>query len=319
MRDLRTWFSNPFADRNISYVKLNLFAADCIARLTNNNGSGLFTAILAQLVTAYQGYFGDINDVDLANAIQKSFTAAKDNVFNTFKATVSQQEGLVRSTFGKDDPIYLEFFPLGLSEYSKATLGNVETLINRLVDRGQAHSAQLGSGFLNTFQNIQTNYQAARTAQLGRKSTTSDQRTERHGTRAELETELFRAVFAVGMNFPGDVDRCMDFFDQTIIRSSNENDDDDATIKVSGRVTIAASGTPIVNARVVLAGGGGAIEVFTGVGGYYTIEVPNPEAPEAGTLSVSATGFMSASSPVTINPDEDRNEDFGLHPAPPTP
>lgn len=218
MTDLNRWFANPFGVTRISYEKLRLFAADVISRLTNNNGSGLFTAILAQLVAAYQAYFGDITDVDLAKAIQKSFTASKDNLFKTFQETVSRQEGLVRSKFGKDDPRYQEFFPLGLTEFTKATLANVETLMTRMVNRGQAYVADLGTDFVNEFTNILTNYQAARTAQLSKKSTTADQRTERHQTRANIETELFRAMFVVGQNFPGNVDRCLDFFDQSIIR-----------------------------------------------------------------------------------------------------
>ncbi|MBP9152609.1 MAG: hypothetical protein KBF73_10025 [Flavobacteriales bacterium] len=247
MKDLRNWFANPFAGPKISYEKLKLFAADVIARLTNNNGSGLFTAVLAQLVAAYQSYFGDITDVDLASAIQKSFTASKDNLFNTFKAAVSRQEGLVRSTFGKDSPIYMEFFPLGLTQYSNATLANVETLMSRMAASGQAHVAELGPNFVNEFQSILTNYQAARTAQLGRKSLTSDERTERHSTRAELETQLFSAMFTVGFNYPGNVDRCMDFFDQTIIRTSTNGSTADDIETFTGDVepmnTVTVTGT----------------------------------------------------------------------------
>jgi hypothetical protein len=287
MKNLRNWFANPFADPKISYEKLKLFAADVIARLTNNNGSGLFTAVLAQLVAAYQSYFGDITDVDLAAAIQKSFTASKDNLFRTFKEAVSRQEGLVRSKFGKDSGTYLEFFPLGLSEYSKATLANVETLMTRMADRGQAYVADLGNDFANEFQNILTNYQAARTAQLGRKSLTSDERTERHSTRADLETQLFSAMFTVGLNFPGNVDRCMDFFDQTIIRTPSSG------------------------------GGGGDTEVFAGeVNPMKTVTVTSEVEPTAsmvfkntGTVPLMVCAANSANEPCTagviVNPGQE--------------
>lgn len=287
MKNLRTWFANPFADRNISYEKLKVFAADVIARLTNNNGTGLFTAVLAQLVVAYQNYFGDITDVDLAAAVQKSFTASKDNLFKTFKDSVSQQEGLVRSKFGKGTPTYMEFFPLGLTEYSNATMANVETLMTRMANRGQAYVADLGSDFANLFQNILTNYQAARTAQLGRKSVTSDERTERHATRAELEIELFRAMFTVGLNYPGNVDRCMDFFNQSIIRTTTNN------------------------------GGGADEETFTGeVAPQSTVTVTDSVQPMAsitfkntGTVPLTVCGVTDSSQPCTsgavVNPGEE--------------
>lgn len=287
MKNLRNWFANPFADPKISYEKLKLFAADVIARLTNNNGSGLFTAVLAQLVAAYQSYFGDITDLDLAAAIQKSFTSSKDNLFKTFKGAVSRQEGLVRSVFGKDSGEYLEFFPLGLTQYSSATLANVETLMVRMADRGQAYSAELGTAFGTEFQNILNNYQAARSAQLGRKSLTSDERTQRHSTRAELETQLFSAMFAVGLNFPGNVDRCMDFFDQTIIRSSSN------------------------------AGGGGDVETFMGeVNPMSTVNVTSSIEPMAsitfrntGAVALMVCMAEAADEPCTVgavvNPGEE--------------
>lgn len=287
MKNLRNWFANPFADPKISHEKLKLFAADVIARLTNNNGSGLFTAILAQLVAAYQSYFGDITDVDLAAAIQKSFTSSKDNLFKTFKEAVSRQEGLVRSVFGKDSGTYMEFFPLGLSQYSQATMANVETLMVRMADRGQAYAAELGNDFGTEFQNILNNYQAARSAQLGRKSQTSDERTQRHGTRAELETQLFSAMFAVGLNFPGNVDRCMDFFDQTIIRTPSSS------------------------------GGSGDSETFTGeVDPMSTVSVTSNVEPTAsmtfkntGTVPLMVCAANSANEPCTagvvVNPGQE--------------
>lgn len=218
MQQFISWFTNPFDNPRISHNRLNLFSTDVIARITNGNGNGMFTALLVQLTNAYQDHFGDIKDVDLASAVLKSLTAAKDNVMATFKAMVQQQEGAVRSEFGRDSPTYLEFFPLGLTEYTNASLGNVETLMTRMVDRAQTYQADLGTDFVDMFTDVKTNFRAARSAQLTRKSTVSDERTSRHSTRAALNRELFRAMFTVGMNFPGDVDRCMDFFDQRILR-----------------------------------------------------------------------------------------------------
>jgi len=45
-----------------------------------------------------------------------------NNLFDTFKKTVSQREGTIRGLYGKDSATYLEFLPAGLTEYSQATL-----------------------------------------------------------------------------------------------------------------------------------------------------------------------------------------------------
>lgn len=98
-----------------------------------------------------------------AQAIQKSFTPSKDNLVATFKSGVSRQEGLVCGKFGKDSSPYIEFFPLGITEYRKATMDNVLNLMNGMADLGQEYVADLGNDFIE-FQKILNNYQSACTA-----------------------------------------------------------------------------------------------------------------------------------------------------------
>jgi hypothetical protein len=310
-----------FDDKALSDLNLRSFSDNHLIRLANNNPGGVYSPMIASTTVAYTAYFGNMTNEAVKEAISEGLTVdmniAREAVINK----ISKQQALVIFLFGDGIGIYQQFFPHGMDEYHQSKLDNLTTILERYQTAANAHLFTTYPTEVSDVTALITAYRNARNAQLSAFSETDTLRTGRRETRKVLTLQLTRNILTLAIDFLENPDRFNDYYDPSLLpkSSSNDNEDDDATIKVSGRVTIAASGMPIVNARVVLAGGGGAIEVFTGVGGYYTIEVPNPEAPEAGTLSVSATGFMSASSPVTINPDEDHNEDFGLHPAPPTP
>jgi hypothetical protein len=226
MINLQTLFENFFNTDRISDDNLKKFTQDHIQRLTNNNGSGMFTELLTDTNTAYTTYFGKITDKDLAFAVQQSLTMSADNLMETFKSSVSQKEGIIRGTYGKDSPVYQEFFPLGVSEYSNATKANIETLMTRMVNSSTAHVAELGLPFKTLFTDIKTNYIAARTAQLAKISEVSTDRTDTHTTRDVIETQLCKNLHFIGYSFPGNADRCMDFFDQSIVRPSQSSASD---------------------------------------------------------------------------------------------
>lgn len=249
MINLFTIFENIFRSDRVSDDNLKKFSQDHIQRLTANNGGGLFTTLLAEIVAAYTGYFGNITEKDLAFAIQQSLTLTTNNLIQTFKDTVSQKEGIIRGTYGKDSPTYQEFFPFGLSEYHQATKANVETLMIRMVSSATAHEVDLGVPFKILFKGIKDNYIAARAAQLAKIGEVSTERTQTHSTREMVEVQLCKNMHFIGFTFPANPDRCMDFFDQSIIRPS-QSSASDGIGRAAGTIVDSVSGLPVPNAIV---------------------------------------------------------------------
>ena len=103
-------------------------------RFIANNPGSTYDAIIADITAAHTDYYGAITDEDVKTAIKEGSTIAMNGALKLFKETVSQKEGIVRGTYGADSPTYQEFFPHGLTEYSKATLANAEMLMDRMVD-----------------------------------------------------------------------------------------------------------------------------------------------------------------------------------------
>jgi hypothetical protein len=227
MMDLKRLFKNHFNTNKISDDKLRKFAEVHLQRLSANNGTAQFTTMITATTAAYNSYFGSITNEDTKFAIQQGLTIAMNNVVENFKKFVSQKEGIVRGNFNKETPEYQEFFPLGLTEYSNATLANIETLISRFVGAAERHNAVLGAALQSDAENYLTDFQNARTAQLNKIGEVQAQKSETSTTRDGIENELMKNVHLIASMFIGNVDRCMDFFDQSFIRDTENGEEEE--------------------------------------------------------------------------------------------
>ncbi len=217
MINLETLFKVPFDTDKISDDNLNKFTNDHIQRIIANNDNGQYDLMRDATITAYNEYFGSITDEDTVTALRQSLTKTTDNIIDEFKSTISQKEGLIRSIWGKEAPTYQEFFPYGLTEYSNLTKANVETLMKRMSLAATKYQDDLGENFAQLFTDFFNNYKAAREAQLEKKGKVSTDKTTTSAKRDVVEIQLYKNIHKLAIQFPGNPDRGMDFFDQSII------------------------------------------------------------------------------------------------------
>ena len=227
MMNLRNYFRVAFSDTKIGDEKLAKFTDTHIQRLAANNTDGRYSRMMEETTSAYEAYFGAITAEDTQFAVQQSYTKSMQAVFEEFKKTVSQKEGAVRSIWNTDSPVYQEFFPYGMKEYSSSTLTNVEMLMTRIVTAARAHEKELGGEFIALFAAIQERFSAARTAQLQKKGKVSESKDVSDRTRERLERQLMKNLLALAAEFMGNPDRGMDFYDQSIIYKPNNKDEDE--------------------------------------------------------------------------------------------
>lgn len=218
-------FANFFNDKEISDEELKDFSQDGIARITANNGGGLFTTILNDTVNAHTAYFGAITDKDVKFAVQQSLTMSKDNIVRTFKQTVSEKEGIIKGSFegGVNSPEYQQFFPLGLTEYANATMGNIELLMSRMVTASGNNAGVLGAAFAAIWVTIQTNYNTARSLQLNKKGEVGVAREAVDTNRLPLELQWCKNLHFIGYTYPGQPDICATFFNQSLLKNKKVN------------------------------------------------------------------------------------------------
>ena len=227
MMDLRRLFKNHFDTKEISDDNMKKFAEVHLERLSANNGTAQFTAMITATTAAYTAYFGSITNEDTKFAIQQGLTVTMNNIVENFKNFASQKEGIVFGNFSKTSAEYQEFYPNGVSEYRQANLANIETLMTRFFAAAERHNAELGAAMQSDAENFLTDFKAARKAQLEKIGEVSAQKSTTSTTRDGIENELMKNVHLIASMFIGDVERCMDFFDQSFIRGSETADEEE--------------------------------------------------------------------------------------------
>ncbi|HMN25521.1 MAG TPA: hypothetical protein PKE38_13540 [Ignavibacteriaceae bacterium] len=227
MIDLKKLFKNHFDTDKISDDNMKKFAEIHLERLSANNGTAQFTTMITATTAAYTAYFGAMTNEDTKFAIQQGLTVTMNNLFENFKDFVSKKEGIVFGNFGKESAEYQEFYPNGVTEYRQANLANIETLMSRFAAASERHNAALGAAIQSDAENYLTNFKAARKAQLEKIGEVSAQKTTTSTTRDGIENELMKNVHLIASMFIGDVDKCMDFFDQSFIRGSGKDDEEE--------------------------------------------------------------------------------------------
>jgi len=218
MLNLNILFKNHFSSRLISDNSIRKFAEVHLQRLSANNSGGEFTQIITDTQHAFNSYFGSMNDEDQNYAIQQGLTISVTKVLNEFKQFISSGEGLVRAQFGKKSSEYQEFFPNKMKEYWHLNLANAEKVMERFYNVAGKHTNVFGNSITNLAQTLLTEFTEARSNQLKKKGEVAEKKSSTRERRKNLELQLIKNLHYIGYLYPGNINRCNDFFDQSFLR-----------------------------------------------------------------------------------------------------
>jgi len=220
MRDLIIFFEIVFQKSRISFDNLQKFADITIQRIANNNPGGIYTAILTALTNAYTAYFGDITDEKTKLALKEGSTITMNNAMIAFIKWVRQMEGIITGTFGIDSSTHQEFYPHGMTEYTNMNLGNALSLMVRFINVATIHTLELPPNFVTTAANLHGTFKAARALQNQLTGEAATERTEKYGTRKNVEIALMACVLFIAFNNIGNTAVCAEYFDQSFLKST---------------------------------------------------------------------------------------------------
>ena len=219
MLNLNILFKNHFSSRLISDNSIRKFAEVHLQRLSANNSGGEFTQTITDTQHAFNSYFGSMSDEDQNYAIQQGLTISVTKVLKEFKLFISSSEGLVRAQFGKKSAEYQEFFPNKMKEYWHLNLANAEKVMERFYNVAGKHTNVFGDSIKNLAQTLLTEFTEARSNQLKKKGEVAEKKSSTRERRKNLELQLIKNLHYIGYLYPGNVNRCNDYFDQSFLRS----------------------------------------------------------------------------------------------------
>lgn len=195
-------FEDLVEGHNITDSRLLTFGYDQLSKLSVSNPGGVFTPIINAL-TGVLDTFGSALTAELSNTgDRQGATLAKDLSRTAFTEWMRRNEGLVRSTFGKNSGSYIEFFPSGLTQFDTATDAEFGHLIQNTVSRATQFVAQLGTDFKNEAEAHATAFSNAADNLVSGKGAVRVSRIQTLEARAALTRQLTINLLTVALQFP---------------------------------------------------------------------------------------------------------------------
>jgi hypothetical protein len=274
MIQLTRYLKNPFDDEvNISNDNFRQLAFDHLERLKNNNPGGIYDAVMLQMQEAYNQFDVVSGSKSVEEAIKKGATLGLTLTTETVLAAARKLEKQVVFLFGIRSPLYLTFFPKGLTELNQAGKGEWPNILTRLKTATATNSAALGVAVAEEFADLQAQWIADAEGQVGKKGTVGELRDALAQKRFILANAMFTDLLTIALNNIGNPLAIKTYFDQSIVDGRSNSDNDGL-----GRITLLAQdseGNPIENytATVFTLNGGIIVGTYSSDGN--KVRTPN--------------------------------------------
>jgi hypothetical protein len=235
MINIQRLFQNHFASVEISAEELRQFCEDHLGKLKALPALPVdLIALLAPTQTAFDAFDEKISARTTLQATQSGGTITKDEALQLFRTTVRQREGRVKDKFDKGSGPYAEFFPQGIMEYSRARLGQVPGLLERLITAAGKYQARLGPELLAEFTALKSTFTNARDGQVDTKGDLAQARANVAATRSVLELQLGKNLLTIALHHLGHPERAVDYFNQSLLEDPTRSNEDKSGDKPQG-------------------------------------------------------------------------------------
>jgi len=248
-----------FDEPKLSNANLRSFADDHMVRLSLNNPGGVYSPLIADTATRYTGYFGNITDLVVKEAIRQNLTVTTNLMKDAMIERIRSVHGLVVYRFGAESAIYESFFPYGLTEYNLARLDDLTTLLTRFASAAGTHLTATDPAEVTAINNAISAFNNARSAQHTVFAEEDMLRTGRNATRKELTRQLTRNLLIIAADMIDDADRFNDYFDTSYLPRNGSSADADGifegTVDAGATANITKDLAPDVELKITNTGG----------------------------------------------------------------
>ncbi len=220
----QSFFSDLFNAPTIIDSRLQLFCRFVIATLTTANIGGILDIVLAPLSSSYLVYFGDSKDKSVNKAIKESTTAGLNNVVRNFADAVRGKYNLIASIYPDGSMEYIEFFPGGLTAFSKLTRANILEIANQFSVTAEKYKSTLGgTPFALIFSGYNASIIAALSNQTDKKGKAKTISSEVITMRAPVEDALMNVMYKIGLMYSPNWEKCNSFFDFSLLNAAHHS------------------------------------------------------------------------------------------------
>jgi hypothetical protein len=227
MINIKRFFENHLANREISAEELRQFAEDHLGKLKALPAlPAEIAALLAPTDTAFDAFDAKLASRTTYLSAQMGGTVTKDEVLQLFRSTVRQREGRVRDKFPKGSAAYTEFYPQGFQDYNRARIGQLPGLLDRVITTAEKYKSTLGPELLAEFNALKTSFATARDGQVEAKGDLAHIRAALAAARVVLEMQLGKNILTIATHHHGHPERAADYFNQSLLEDPTRSNED---------------------------------------------------------------------------------------------
>lgn len=230
MRDLPSFFVNPFDDKEISLNELLAFSTDHLGRMTANNASGALSERITATTEALSRLLERVTE-DLGQlGVRKARKQAKSKFRKALPAAVTKLVATVVAQYGDDTPQISECVPNGRSIFSTCRDDQVGAHLQTLITALTAHEADLGAQVVTKATELKTTWEGIYNESEAATATKARAEALKKEAREGLQLMLFLNLVKLTSLFPRQPEKVSLYMQQHLLEnpaSANEEEGDD--------------------------------------------------------------------------------------------
>lgn len=224
-------FTGLFNNKNITTERLVKYGEDQVSKTETNNPAGIYTVIINETKAKIDNVQGNLDNAQISHATGKGGTVEKNETRKECEAFVSNGEGLIKYHFNEGSPIYIEFFPNGLSNFTNASDTEFVTLMNAFVTTAKKYDVKLGVAFGNDADTKTKAFINSAKDHTQDNSNISTARSNEKVAHAELAMQLTKNVLTIALNNLGNVDVVKTYFNLSLLYGAYHQQTFNLTLK----------------------------------------------------------------------------------------
>ncbi len=210
-------FGNIFNDPHITPLRLYTFGKSVLGCLKADNKNHQFDDIIDLLSTVLIEFGKDLGEIDTSIISGIGKRKSNDELLDSFKKTMSEEEPFIARILGMDSTEYLDLYPHQITEYSLVNKTRMPILTNRVSVAATENAAQLGVALTSKLKSYATDWEINREAQETQKGIVSEHKVDAKIDRKVVEVALTTTIRTVSKLFPTDEEKGSSYFDFSLL------------------------------------------------------------------------------------------------------
>ncbi|RYY95619.1 MAG: hypothetical protein EOO11_15415 [Chitinophagaceae bacterium] len=176
--------------------------------------------LVGPLQAKFEVYDAGLDEVDRTDTEKVGLVSESDVFLDDFKAFMrTAAPGILWVAKSKKAPLYTDFFPKGVREYSRAAKESASVLMARVRAMAVKHGALLPPDMAAGLQAFEGGWERVYDKQEAGKGAVDRHRVDRSESRLALELETLTVLHTVAARNPGNEAACAAIFDLSLLRA----------------------------------------------------------------------------------------------------